>query len=82
MGSTPEIKPRSVKASVSSPVERTIFLGIILVIATGALYYPVRHYSFLKYDDELYVTENIHVKYGLDLDTVKWAFTSYYANNC
>ena len=65
------------KFLVTSSKQRTLSLGLLLIIATGALYYPVSHYSFLNYDDEVYVTNNIHVKYGLDWDTVKWAFTTY-----
>jgi len=35
----------------------------------------------VNYDDNVYVTDNLHVKYGLDWDEVKWAFSSYDANN-
>ena len=76
LSSSHEIKFRSVQALVLSPVEQTFLLGVILVIATAALYYPVRHHPFSNYDDEVYVTQNNHVKYGLDWDTVKWAFTT------
>ena len=60
---------------------RTLFLGIALVIATLALYYPARHHPFVNYDDDDYVTDNAHVKAGLSWDTVTWAFTSSYAGN-
>ena len=63
-------------AKTSNPV-----CSLLLAISTAAVYYPVRHYSFLNYDDEIYVTNNVHVKYGLDWDGVKWAFTTYAASN-
>jgi protein O-mannosyl-transferase len=56
-------------------------LGLTLVLATVALYYPVCHYQFVSYDDGLYITDNWHVKYGLSWTTVRWAFTAQYADN-
>ncbi len=53
-------------------------LGILLVLATLAVYYPVHGHDFVNYDDPLFITDNIHVKYGLDWDGVKWAFTTFY----
>jgi protein O-mannosyl-transferase len=56
---------------------RTWVLGLLLVVATLALYYPVNSHPFVNYDDTLYVTENAHVQAGLQWKTVKWAFTTY-----
>ncbi len=55
---------------------RNAFLSLVLVLATGALYYPVHSQPFSSYDDPAYVTSNVHVKYGLDWDLVKWAFAT------
>ena len=52
-------------------------LAVILLAATIALYFPVSHHPFVNYDDDVYVTENVHVQSGLNWDTVKWAFTTY-----
>jgi hypothetical protein len=41
----------------------------------------VNHYQFVSYDDGIYITDNWHIKYGFDWDTVKWAFTAYYGDN-
>jgi len=54
---------------------------LLLVLATLAVYFPVRHFPFINYDDTLYVTENVHVQSGLQWDTVQWAFTSHDASN-
>ena len=53
----------------------------MLAIATVALYAPVRHHPFVNYDDGAYVTRNIHVKSGLNRQSIAWAFTSYDAAN-
>ncbi len=81
LSSGQDVGSSSVKVVVTSANLRTLALSLLLIFATGALYSPLRHYSFLNYDDEIYVTSNIHVKYGLDWDTVKWAFTTYAASN-
>ena len=56
-------------------------LSVLLVVATLAVYYPVHSYQFLNYDDDVVVTNNVHVKYGLSWDGVKWAFTTFYFAN-
>jgi hypothetical protein len=50
-------------------------------MAIVALYYPVHRYPFVDYDDDTYVTDNWHIKYGFDREMLKWAFTSFYADN-
>jgi tetratricopeptide (TPR) repeat protein len=61
----------------SSPEKRNFVLGLLLVVATLAIYNPVTHHPFVNFDDDRYVTDNIHVRAGLHWDTVKWAFTSF-----
>jgi len=56
-------------------------LAFALAVATLAVYYPVRHLPFINYDDDVYVTQNVHVKSGLEWDTVQWAFTTGDASN-
>jgi len=56
---------------------RNVLLSLLLVLATGALYCPVRNQPFSGYDDPAYITNNIHLKYGLDWDAVKWSFRPY-----
>jgi hypothetical protein len=48
-----------------------------LVVATVAVYYPVHSHPFANFDDGPYVFSNPHVRAGLSLDTVRWAFTSF-----
>ncbi len=60
---------------------RACLFGLLLVILCFAVYYPARSHPFINYDDNLYVTDNEHVKEGLDWDTVTWSLTTYEAGN-
>jgi tetratricopeptide (TPR) repeat protein len=72
LSDTAKIRLQAVRASL---------LALALVIVTVALYSPVNRYDFADVDDAAYLTDNLHIKYGLDWDGVKWAFSSYYVSN-
>jgi tetratricopeptide (TPR) repeat protein len=50
--------------------------GLLLVVVTLALYSPVRNHPFINYDDDRYVTQNAHVKAGLNWNTFLWTLTA------
>jgi Tfp pilus assembly protein PilF len=52
-----------------------VYVG--LVVATLAVYWQVRGFEFVDYDDGMYVTANPHVQSRLTWDSVKWAFTAH-----
>lgn len=52
-----------------------------IVVVTVALYWPVREFDFLNYDDYEYVTRNAQVSKGLTWDGIAWAMTAAYADN-
>jgi tetratricopeptide (TPR) repeat protein len=54
---------------------------LFLVIATLAVYWQVLDNDFVIYDDDKYVTENIHVNKGVTFDGLTWAFTSSHSSN-
>ena len=61
------------------PVQKTswtIWLALLLAVATVAVYAPVHSHPFAQLDDGSYVYANPHVQAGLTWETVKWAFTS------
>jgi len=60
----------------SSPEKRNVILCLLLVVATLALYNPVNRHPFVNYDDDRYITENLHVHNGLTWRTITWAFTA------
>ena len=56
-------------------------LGLVLVIAILAVYYPVHRFAFVDIDDGLYVSEDPHVLAPLDWSNVKWGFTHVFVLN-
>jgi protein O-mannosyl-transferase len=62
--------------------QKRVVLGALLVVVTLLLYLPVVHHEFINgWDDDDYVTGNIHVRSGLTLANVAWAFTSFDMSN-
>ncbi len=63
--------------------DRYVFWGIcaLLAIASFAVYSKVLRNEFIYLDDPEYVTENYQVKTGLNLESIKWAFTTNCAAN-
>lgn len=60
---------------------RTALAGLFLGIVTVALYWPVRHYDFVQYDDGDYVFDNMAVSTGLSWWGFVWSFISAHAAN-
>lgn len=59
---------------------RTIIgIAIALFIITITLYWPTRHYDFVNYDDNDYVSDNAFVVTGLTPQNIRWAFTHFHA---
>ena len=53
---------------------RTWMLAAVLGLGTLALYWPVTQHAFVDYDDDLYVTANVHVQQGLTPGNLQWIF--------
>ena len=68
-------------AALSALMRRPAILGLLLVLATVALYHPVHQHPFINYDDNEYVYQNPQVLSGLNWATIKWAFASSSAAN-
>ena len=47
-----------------------------LAVVTLAVFWQVNHFEFLNFDDDVYVTDNVHVQAGLTPQGVLWAFTT------
>jgi tetratricopeptide (TPR) repeat protein len=60
---------------------RFALIGAVLAIATLAVFWQVRNYGLVNYDDDKYVSANPHVKAGLTPDSLRWALTTGYASN-
>jgi hypothetical protein len=82
VGLQPDKQVQSRSAGPSPlPGNRTYALGLLLILLTVALYYPVRRHPYVNYDDNVYVTDNIHVQSGLTWDTVEWSVVTFDAGN-
>jgi protein O-mannosyl-transferase len=56
-------------------------LGLLLGLATMAVFWPALHCGFVYYDDPDYVTSNQEIQHGLNLRSLKWALTTSHAAN-
>jgi Flp pilus assembly protein TadD len=56
-------------------------IALLLAATTFALYLPVAWFSFVVYDDSLYVTDQPIVQAGVTWAGVKWAFVTMAASN-
>jgi hypothetical protein len=61
-------------------MRRSLWIGLGLAALTVALYAPALRSQFLAFDDPVYATANRHVRAGLTLDGVAWAFRSNLTN--
>ena len=57
------------------------WIALALAAVTLALFSPLRHYDFLDFDDQAYVTENPYVRSGLNANSLAWAFSTSTAGN-
>ncbi len=52
------------------------WIYVALAVAILAVYWPVRTYDFVNFDDPDYVTGSPHVREGITAGGIAWAFTS------
>ena len=74
------------EAPVVTPVSersRSLEWGLYAALAAVvfAVYFQVRHFAFVNFDDPEYITGNSHVRAGLTGAGLRWAFTSTAAAN-
>src|SRR6266850_3911949 len=60
---------------------RALLIATLLGLLTLAVFWPVLHNDFIRYDDPLYVVENSHVLSGLTWQNVNWALHSGHTGN-
>jgi len=67
---------------LDNPRKTRVAASMALALLTGLLYLPVGHHDFLKlWDDDAYVTDNVHIRTGVKLSNLTWAFTSFEQSN-
>jgi tetratricopeptide (TPR) repeat protein len=55
-------------------VRREFLICLFLIFITSAAYWQVKNHQFTLFDDDGYVSENPHVRTGLNLENIRWAF--------
>jgi len=60
---------------------RVFLICTAIAVVTFIAFQQVRYNEFICFDDNLYITENIHVKEGITADSIVWAFTQSHAAN-
>jgi hypothetical protein len=60
---------------------KIILVAVALIAITLAVYSRTGNYPFLGFDDDEYVTNNLHVASGITGENIVWAFTSFDASN-
>ena len=58
-----------------------VIICVALILSTLLVYWQVRNFDFINYDDNLFVSENPNVFSGLNFENIKWAFTTPQAGN-
>jgi tetratricopeptide (TPR) repeat protein len=58
--------------------KKSLALSIYFALAVSTLlvFWQVRNFDFINYDDTIYVYENQHVLKGVTIDGIVWAFTT------
>jgi len=59
----------------------TLLIALSLALVVFAIYWPVRDFPFVSFDDPLYVSNNAMVQQGLTPAGVEWAFRTFHAVN-
>ena len=68
--------------ATAGPIARWELVALVLVVAaTLAVYWPVRSFEFVNYDDNQFIFDNPRMQEGLSLRNAGWAFTVAIAAN-
>ena len=62
-------------------VRLDIWVCLFLVTSILCVYWQVRNFSFVNFDDRQYVTQNYYVQAGLTLKSIRWSLTAMQASN-
>jgi tetratricopeptide (TPR) repeat protein len=59
--------------------KQKIVVYILLMAVTLAVFWQVHQYNFINIDDDIYITDNIHIQSGITQKGIHWAFSTTYA---
>lgn len=61
--------------------QKVLRLSLLLLLSVLLVYGQITRHEFITYDDLAYLTENEHLKDGINFKDIKWAFTTTYLSN-
>ncbi|HIJ77206.1 MAG TPA: hypothetical protein HPP81_10910, partial [Deltaproteobacteria bacterium] len=61
--------------------KQILLVCLLLTAAAIIAFQQLSQCDFINYDDDVYVTENIHIQDGITAQAIRWAFTTGYAAN-
>jgi protein O-mannosyl-transferase len=61
--------------------KQTPLIYLLLAVAALIAFWQLNQCDFINYDDPLYVTCNMHVKTGITIGSIRWAFTTGHSAN-
>jgi tetratricopeptide (TPR) repeat protein len=67
--------------SGNSSKNLSFLICLALTLAILAVFYQVRSFKFISFDDPDYITKNQNIQTGFTLKAIKWALTAGYACN-
>ncbi|HLZ52916.1 MAG TPA: tetratricopeptide repeat protein [Verrucomicrobiae bacterium] len=76
-GPATQSKPAPTDATTPAMIRSRLsawLMAALLGLVTLVLYWPATRHGFINYDDNVYVTANLHVQRGLTLENLEWAF--------
>ena len=69
------------RAETLSTKRLYLIAGLLLALATFAVFWQALGSDFTNYDDDKYVTGNSHIQAGVTRESIAWAFSSTLASN-
>ncbi len=66
---------------LNSDKRKSLFIAALIIAACVVIYAQVTGFDFINIDDRAYIWENPAVQSGLNFQSIRWAFTSFYAAN-
>jgi protein O-mannosyl-transferase len=59
--------------------EQKLIIYFVLAVVTFAVFWQVNQFDFVNLDDDVYITDNSHIRSGIMPDGLHWAFCTTYA---
>ncbi|GAB4301564.1 MAG: tetratricopeptide repeat protein [Desulfuromonadia bacterium] len=61
---------------LSSADKRRMIAVSVVACATILTFFPILGHLYIELDDPVFITENLHIRNGVSIDFIRWAFTT------